>query len=82
MKFGGMEALASYGYGGGRGIRPGALLGVEFVPRGMVGQQAKKMTQMRIPHKAPRAFIDFTLQKACSHNPPRPPILSCKTSGV
>ena len=28
MKFGGMEALASYGYGGGRGIRPGALRGI------------------------------------------------------
>ena len=28
MKFGGTEALASYGYGGGRGIRPGALRGI------------------------------------------------------
>jgi serine/threonine protein phosphatase 1 len=28
MKFGGVEALASYGYGGGRGIRPGGLRGI------------------------------------------------------
>jgi hypothetical protein len=28
MKFGGREALASYGYRGGRGIRPGALRGI------------------------------------------------------
>src|SRR5262249_27276641 len=28
LKFGGMEALTSYGYGGGRGIRPGGLRGL------------------------------------------------------